>query len=156
MKVVHGTGDPNGKSAEFIAEKMGISDKTVKRYIRLTYLEPWLLNMVDEEMIPLKAGVQLSYLSRQAQQYVFDVIEAENIKISEDTANMLRQNLSEHATMEDVFSLLKPMAVKTKVPRQEIKVSKNVKKTYFPAEYDDIKVNEVILTLIKSWAENYK
>lgn len=145
------------RSTEIVAKKMGIGEKTVQRYMRLTYLEPCLLYMVDEGKIPLKAGVQLSYLSQRVQKYIFDVLDIENIKINEDTAGILREELSEDATMEDVFSLLKCESMnKSKKMKLEIRISKNMKKTYFPEGYDDFQVNEIIVNLLKSWSGNFK
>jgi len=57
-------------SAEIIAEQMGVSDKTIKDYIRLTLLEESLLELVDKKMLQIKAGVQLSYLPSDTQNWI--------------------------------------------------------------------------------------
>ena len=59
-------------SAEIIAEQDGTSKDTVKRYIRLTYLIPELLEMMDDGKIALSVGVELSFLPEQFQ---YDVLE---------------------------------------------------------------------------------
>lgn len=51
-----------GKSRDVIAGETGESREQIRRYIRLTYLNPELLQLVDEEKISFRAGVELSYL----------------------------------------------------------------------------------------------
>ena len=51
---------------------MNESRETVRRYIRLTYLIPQLLDLMDENKIAFSVGVELSYLDDQSQ---FDVLE---------------------------------------------------------------------------------
>ena len=62
-------------SAEIIAEQDGTSKDTVKRYIRLTYLIPELLDWMDEGKIALSVGVELSFLSDEAQYGVLEECE---------------------------------------------------------------------------------
>lgn len=115
-------GAPKMKSVEIIAEKMGLAENTIKRYIRLTYLIDTLLDMVDENILPLKAGVQLSYLSEPVQRHVSDVMYAETIKINEEKAKQLRETLSETATVDDVFRELKPEKAISKPKGTETKI----------------------------------
>ena len=60
------------RSDELVAENSGESRATVQRYIRLTYLIPQLLDLMDENKIAFSVGVELSYLDDQSQ---FDVLE---------------------------------------------------------------------------------
>ena len=62
-------------STEQIGEAENISKDTVKRYIRLTYLIPELLEMMDEDKIALSVGVELSFLDEQMQYDLLRVIE---------------------------------------------------------------------------------
>jgi len=54
-------------SRDIIAEKNDVSKDEIQRYIRLTYLIPPFLDLVDAETIPLYAGVDLSHLDEDAQ-----------------------------------------------------------------------------------------
>ena len=62
-------------STEIIAEQIGASKDTVKRYIRLTNLIPALLDMMDEGKIAFSVGVELSFLDEELQQVVLDACE---------------------------------------------------------------------------------
>lgn len=54
---------PKSKSiaADTVAQQVNESRNQIKRYVRLSYLTPACLEMVDNNMIPLYAGVDLSY-----------------------------------------------------------------------------------------------
>ena len=56
-----------------IAEELGISRNQVQRFIRLTYLLPDLIDMVDAGKLGFNAAVELSYLDDQQQ---FDFLDA--------------------------------------------------------------------------------
>lgn len=80
------TSDPQGPklSSEIVGKKLGDSATNVKRYIRLTYLIPELLKLVDETVLKtnkdgltmgIKPAVELSYLGYAEQKLVLGVIE---------------------------------------------------------------------------------
>ena len=80
------TSDPQGTklSSEIVGKKLGDSSTNVKRYIRLTYLIPELLKLVDETVLKtnkdgltmgIKPAVELSYLGYAEQKLVLGVIE---------------------------------------------------------------------------------
>lgn len=62
-------------ATEQIAAVENISKDTVKRYIRLTYLIPELLEMMDEDKIAFSVGVELSFLDDQTQYDLLRIIE---------------------------------------------------------------------------------
>lgn len=65
--------DDNRTTAQ-IGGELGESYKTVQRYIRLTYLNKALLDMVDEGKIAFTPAVELSYLNEIEQQDLVDAI----------------------------------------------------------------------------------
>ena len=65
-------------SVEQIAEESSDSRSQIQRYIRLTYLIPELLDLVDEEKIALTPAVELSYLSDEEQYSLLGTIEEED------------------------------------------------------------------------------
>ena len=56
-------------SVEKVADDAGESKDQVRRYIRLTYLIPELLEMVDENKIAFNPAVEISYLEQSEQRY---------------------------------------------------------------------------------------
>lgn len=76
------TGDPlepRLKTSEMVAQEIGDSASQVKRYIRLTYLLPEILQMVDDGKIALRPAVELSYLNDIEQQ---DLVEAMDLAMA--------------------------------------------------------------------------
>ena len=55
------------KSRSILAQQVGESQDQIRRYIRLTYLLPALLQMVDENKLVLRPAVEISYLTLEEQ-----------------------------------------------------------------------------------------
>lgn len=62
-------------SREILAEESGESHEQIRKYIRLTYLIPKLLDLVDEGSIKMRPAVELSYLNEDFQKAVLEEIE---------------------------------------------------------------------------------
>lgn len=144
-----------GKSADIIAGQMGMSSRTIKNYVRLTYLIEDLLVMIDEGQIPMKAGVQLSYLSEKNQDYVASIISTEGIRLNEEKALYLKRELGAEANINDVLFLLKPdlLAENRKPSKPVLKIRKDVRVQYFPKKMTDAQIEEVLIALTQKWAE---
>ena len=65
------------RTNEKVGQKNNDSREQVRRYVRLTELIPPLLEMVDEKRIAFRPAVELSYLPKELQAELFDVIAAE-------------------------------------------------------------------------------
>ena len=79
-------------SAVEIGKAQGESRDTVFRYIRLTYLIPELLKLVDTGKLPFVVGVTLSYISTEGQRLVVEFFyEQRSISITQDMADTLRE-----------------------------------------------------------------
>lgn len=79
------TSDPmeqklNSKTTrEIVAEKTGESASNIQRYIRLTFLIPEILDMVDEKKIAFRPAVEISYLSEDNQYVLLDIMQFSDI-----------------------------------------------------------------------------
>lgn len=78
------------ESADILGQQVGESKDTVRRYIRLTYLIPQLLEMVDEGKIALRPAVEISYLPRDMQESLVAAIHYEDSTPSHAQARELR------------------------------------------------------------------
>ncbi len=144
-------------SAQTIAEQMGVGERTIKNYLRLTHLIQPLLDLVDDGTLPLKAGVQVSYLAEPAQYHVLNVMEMENIRINETLAKKLRTSLSDTATLDDVVLLLNLGKSSQTRPakRLGIKVDRDIQQTYFPEDYSEQEMQDLLITLLDAWAREH-
>ena len=124
-------GQVGHKSRDDVSETE--SGRQVQRYIRLTYLIPELLEMMDENKIAFSVGVELSFLDDQMQYDLLRVIEEQECTPSYSQAwHMHRDFNSGTLTVESIENTLtaekpnqKPMC---KVPIEKLqKVAPKVK-----------------------------
>lgn len=128
------TSSPMGNklSVDEIVNEVGESKNQIYRYIRLTELIPKLLEMVDNERIAFRPAVELSYLKKDEQEDLLNIIEYNDITPSLSQAIKLKQlSLAEKMTvddMEDLMSEDKPNAT------PKLRVSMNKLNDMLPKE----------------------
>lgn len=61
-------------SRDMLAEQVGESSKQIQRYIRLTELIPELLDMVDNKKIQFTVAVDISYIDKEMQKWIYEYI----------------------------------------------------------------------------------
>ena len=130
------------RTNEVVGEQLNESRETVRRYIRLNYLLPELLKMVDEERIALTPAVELSYLSEDEQKWLLETIETEEATPSLSQAQEMK-NLSQAGMldMDQIFSIMvKPKANQKEVIKIKVEVvDKYLKGCTTPKEREDFK-----------------
>lgn len=94
------------KSVDLFAEETGDSKNQIYRYIRLTKLIPPLLNLVDEKQIAMRPAVELSYLSEDAQRWVFEAIEYADATPSHAQTLRMRKFAEQGKLSKDVIDVI--------------------------------------------------
>lgn len=144
------------KSIMILADEIGESKNQIHRYIRLTELIEPLRDMVDglredKKKIALNPAVELSYLSKENQQFVVKYIEELDLTPSHAQAIRLKE-LSKINRLDEnvIYSILTEIK-----PNQKEKISFKMEDIdeYFPKDYTPRQKSEVILKLLKSWAK---
>ncbi len=104
------TFSPLGKklnSAKELAENTGDSQTQIYRYIRLTFLVPELLELVDEGRMKMRPAVELSYLDEDSQRDLVDAIDEEVCTPTHAQAIRLRKAFNENVlTREEIFIVM--------------------------------------------------
>ncbi len=142
-------------TAEIIGEEFGDGKDNVYRFIRLTELIPELLKLVDEEKMKLRPAVELSYLTKEEQQQVFDAIEYTDAFPSHPQAiKMKKLSESGNLTMEEIDDILeqeKPNQIpKFKIPEDKVE-------QYIPKQYKSMEEKEdYIVHCVKETSEREK
>ena len=96
-----------GRSDAELAEQVGESKDTIRRYIRLTNLVPELLQLVDEGRIKMRPAVELSYLDEECQRDVALQIDINDCTPSHDqTIRMRKMFESGKLTTEAVEAIM--------------------------------------------------
>lgn len=93
-------------SRELLAEQSGESHEQVRKFIRLTELITPLLDMVDEKQIALRPAVELSYLPKDQQELLLQVMERDEVFPSIKQANELRYYSKEGRLNEDTMTVI--------------------------------------------------
>ena len=124
-------GDPVGphlKSTEKLAEESDDSPTQIKRFIRLTYLVPELLQYVDEGKIGMRPAVEMSYLDEEVQRDIVDRIDESGGEVfpSHAQTRRIREKAAEgKITYEDIEKIMdepKPnQREKVKIPADELR-----------------------------------
>lgn len=137
------------RSNEILSKQVGESVNQIKRYIRLTYLIPKILDKVDEEKIAFTVAVELSYLNEEEQYELNAVMELEQCTPSLSQANRLkRMRQAGNLDMDAMYDVLGEEKPNQKV---QIKIQAERLDQYFPSNYTDRQKVELIEKLVKSW-----
>ena len=139
---------PKFRSNEVIGKESGESRETVRRYIRLTNLVPPLLQMVDDGRIAFSPAVELSYLTRDEQAELWDLIGREDATPSLSQALRIKQ-LSRAAklTPEVLYAILTEEKPNQK---EQVRIKTESLRKYFPRNYSAQQMERAIIKLLEA------
>ena len=134
-----------------MANELGESRNTIRRFIRLTELIPELLEYVDKKRLPFTSGVDISYLDKEIQKWIFEYIK-ENGPVKSVQIAALRREIENDAimTQEKMISILIENQPGGK-PNRKVTFSENKLRSYFPEKTSPVEIEEVILNLLEIW-----
>ncbi len=130
-------------SVEIVADDAGESRNQIKRYIRLTYLIPELLSMVDENKIAFNPAVEISYLEQSEQRVLLDAMELNDCTPSHAQSIRLKK-LSQDGVLDDQM-IYAVMSEEKPNQQEQIKFKREDLKKYFPAGYTDEQMRRDII-----------
>ena len=137
------------QTLDLIGENAGDSRNQVHRFIRLTYLIPPLLQMVDDKKIKFNPAVELSYLTPGEQEQIIASLEQAQTSPSLSQAQRLKKLSQEckltREAMDEIFTEIK------KPPLDQSFLRNPRIRKYFPKSYSDEKVADVIFHLVERW-----
>ena len=137
------------RSDDAVAKEADVSGDTVRRYIRLTELQPELQQMVDEKKMTFTPAVEISYLKPDEQRMLLDTISSEQATPSLSQAQRLKK-LSQSGELTD-DSMLSIMSEQKKPERNDLTIPADVLEKFFPRSFTPMKMQEVIINLLESW-----
>ena len=136
-----------GHYVRAMEEETGERFKQVQRYIRLTWLIPGLLELVDEDRMGITPGVELSYLSEEEQGYVLQAIETEGMIPSVAQAKEMRA-----CAARGELDLEKPLDIlyagKGK-QRERLILSMDRFAEYFPIDATPREIEDELVSLLR-------
>ena len=136
------------ESADEVGQVNGESGRTIQRYIRLTNLVPPLLQMVDDGRIAFSPAVELSYLTRDEQAELWDLIGREDATPSLSQSLRMKQ-ISREAklTPEVLYAILTEEKPNQK---EQVRIKTESLRKYFPRNYSAQQMEREIIKLLEA------
>lgn len=130
-------------SVEKVADDAGESKDQVRRYIRLTYLIPELLAMVDENKIALNPAVEISYLDSYEQKVLLDAMALNDCTPSHAQTIRLKKMAQDGFLTTDLIYTV--MAEEKPNQQEQIKLKRDEISKFFPSSYTDEQIRRDIV-----------
>ena len=128
------------RSYDELAKQVGDSHTQIQRYIRLTELIPTLLDIVDEGRIGMRPAVELSYLSKEQQEQLADVMSYMDCTPSHDQAIRMRKMSAEGKltpeAIEAIMGEVKPNQ-REKISFRADRLRQYIPKNISPSQTED-------------------
>ena len=140
-------------SIEIVADESGENYKQVQRYIRLTELMAELLQMVDDKKLPFNPAVELSYLTKEEQVQLLELIRELSVVPSLEQARRLKKYSQEGKLNRDVMDAI---LTEERAAPMQVTLKKERLKQYFPQSYTQAQMEEVIFSLLEIWKKDNK
>ena len=132
-----------------VSKESDDSERQVQRYIRLTYLIPELLEMVDDGKIAFNPAVEISYLEQSEQRVLLNAMELNDCTPSHAQSIRLKR-LSQEGVLQDqtIYDIL---AEQKPNQQEQYKFKREDIRKYFPQSYTDKQVCDTVIKLLEQW-----
>lgn len=146
-------------TGEYTAEKIGAaaSDSRAKvyRYIRLSYLNDYLLQLVSDKKLTVNIGLELSYLNPKHQELLQNVMDEYEMMPNIEQASVLRKH-----SEEDPLSISKEKIIamllgdeKKKSTKSNITFKRKDIEDYFEPNTSPDRMTEIIVMLLEKYKD---
>ena len=137
------------RTAEEVGKENNESRETVRRYIRLTYLIPEILKLVDEGRIAFTPAVELSYLPSAEQNEVYGFYENEEVTPSySQTVRMKKLHIEGQLTSDKIAEI---MAEAKANQKDYLKIpTENINK-YFKSRFTEKQKQEFVIKAVEHY-----
>ena len=142
------------RSDQELAELVGEGKDNIHRYIRLTYLLPEMLDMVDDGKIALRPAVELSYLAEKEQHFLLDTMFSEDCTPSHAQAIKMRKFSQEGKLNPDV--ILSIMQEEKPNQKEQIKIPKERISRYFAPGTPAQKIEDTIIKALELYRKRQR
>lgn len=141
------------KSLDVIASEYGFSSRNAARYLRLNHLIQPFKNLMDENKIAQLAAVDVSYLTEEEQQKLWNIVERQGLKVKPVYVEKLRK-ASGSLTEEKMAEILEALQVKHTDGNAGVsfKLPKSICSKYFDG-MDSKQMAAVVEQALAAWFE---
>ena len=142
----------NYETADLIGKDNGESGRQVQRYIRLTELIPELLEYVDLKRMTFISAVEISYLDKEIQKWLFEYIR-DNGLVKPKQIALLRKACETGIMTEGKLIAILNDSQPGRTPSTKNLISEKKLRKYFPADYTEEDMRSVIVELLEQWSQ---
>ena len=144
-------GKTSGKNTlDEVGEAAGENAKKVQRYIWLARLSEELLEMVDTKKLGFSQGVDISFLSEEAQQWVEVIIEEQRCSVSTVQSGKLKEY---GKSGELTLAMVRLILTEEKPKERKFTMKSDKIGRYFSDSYSNEEIEDIILSLLDKWKE---
>lgn len=144
-------GKKSGKNTlDEVGEAAGENAKKVQRYIWLARLSDVLLEMVDTKKLGFSQGVDISFLSEEAQQWVEVIIEEQGCNVSTVQSGKLKEY---GKSGELTLAMVRLILTEEKPKERKVTLKADKIGKYFSDSYSNEEIENVIISLLDKWRE---
>lgn len=137
------------RSRDILAEQVGDSAKQIQRYIRLTNLDPELLQLVDDKLMGFNPAYELSFLNSEQQKDLLSAIDyAQAIPSLSQAQRIKKLALNGEITQEGMNIIL---SEEKKQDLDRVTLKHDTLKKYFPKSYTPKQMEDTIIKLLDQW-----
>ena len=137
------------RSDDEVGQDAGVSGDTIRNYIALTQLVPELQQMVDEKKIALSPAYQIAALTPKEQGLLLETIDSEQTTPSLSQAQRMKKLSQSGELNED--TMLSIMMEQKKPEKNDITLSGEKLRKYFPRSYTPFQIENTIFKLLDAW-----
>lgn len=144
-------GRKSGKNTlDEVGEAAGENAKKVQRYIWLARLSDTLLEMVDTKRLGFSQGVDISFLSEEAQQWVEVVMEDTKCSV-----NMVQSaKLKEYGKNGELtMAMVRLILLEEKPKERKVTIKADKIREYFADDYSSEDIENIIIQLLDEWKQ---
>lgn len=137
------------EAADILGKGTGESGRQIQRFIRLTELNPKLLDMVDNKQIAFNPAVELSYLTQEEQENFLEAMD-----YSQNTPSLSQAQRIKKLSQEKQCTLEAMCAVMNETKKEEldkVTINNEVLRKYFPRSYTPKQMQDTIIKLLENW-----
>ena len=139
---------PKLQARDVVAKEAGVNRMEVTRYIRLTNLNPELLDRVDNKTIAVNAAVEVSFLSESEQVMLIDAIARQEATPTLNQAQRLKKYSLDGKLDENVMDAI---MTEEKPLDNKLVLKDELLSPYFPKNYTPMQKQQTILKLLADW-----
>lgn len=145
---------PKLRSNTLLSNEVGDSETQIKRYIRLTYLIPELLEKVDNKEIAFNPGVELSYLKEEEQYTILDCMEYNDCTPSHAQTIIMKRMSQEGTLNEDKIDEILSQEKPNQIPK--IRLNESRIRSVLPKNVGNDQIENFVIKAIEFYSNHLR